>query len=41
MPFPFAVTVQDGHIIDSGGDSNIEVDVKGGTTGPTPESPKP
>lgn len=40
--FPFPVTVVDGKIVDSGGDTNIEVNVKGASAAPAPSgSPTP
>lgn len=40
--FPFEVEAIDGKIVDKGKDTNIEIDVKGGTTGPAPSgSPTP
>lgn len=39
--FPFPVTVVDGKIVDSGGDSNIIIDVKGESAAPPPASPTP
>lgn len=40
--FPFPVTVVDGKIVDSGGDTTIEINVSGASAAPAPsETPKP